>query len=270
MPQRYKERSGLLLKVATYNVNSIRARLAIILDWLARHQPDVLCLQETKVQDQAFPALPLLEARWQVIFRGEKSYNGVALISKLKPTKIRFGLDDGLAPDETRLVSAKVGSIYVVNTYVPQGRDIEHAMYQYKLQWFERLRAWFGRHFKPNMPLLWVGDLNVAPEAKDVHNAAKQANNVCYHQSVRQAFAATVAWGFLDVFRKHRPEPGQYSYFDYRTPNAVQRKMGWRVDHILATPALAAKSLDAYIDLKPRLSQTPSDHTVMAAEFKLG
>lgn len=255
--------------IATFNVNSIRARLEIILAWLARHQPDALCLQETKVRDEDFPALPIINAGYHVVFRGEKSYNGVALISKIKPAEIRFGLDDGDPPDETRLVSAKIGPVFIVNTYVPQGREIDHAMYRYKLQWLRRLRDWFGRHFTPQTLLAWVGDLNVAPEAKDIHNAEEQADNVCYHEAVRRALADTVAWGFVDVFRQHRPEPGQYSYFDYRTPNAVQRKMGWRVDHILATRPLAAQSVGAGIDLEPRLGKTPSDHTVMTAEFFL-
>ncbi|MBU4201143.1 MAG: exodeoxyribonuclease III [Verrucomicrobia bacterium] len=257
------------MKIATFNVNSIRSRLDTVLAWLSRHQPDVLCLQETKVQDLDFPSRPIINAGYQVIFRGEKSYNGVALISKTKPTDIRFGLDDGAEPDETRLVAAKVGSWVIVNTYVPQGRDIEHAMYQCKLKWFQRLHSWFSRHFTPKTPLVWVGDLNIAPEARDIHNAEEQANHVCYHQAARQAFADVVAWGFVDVFRKHHPESGQYSYFDYRTPNAVKRKMGWRVDHILATPVLAAKSTDAFIDLEPRLGPSPSDHTVMVADFKV-
>ncbi len=256
-------------KIATFNVNSIRARLEIVLAWMIRHQPDVLCLQETKVQDHDFPVLPLVNAGYHVIFRGQKSYNGVALIAKTKPTEIRFGMDDGDQADETRLISAKVGPVFIVNTYVPQGRDIEHVMYQYKLKWFKRLRGWFESHFTQSMPVVWLGDLNVAPEAKDIHNAEKQADNVCFHMAVRQAFADTVAWGFVDVFRKHHPEPGQYSYFDYRTPNAVQRKMGWRVDHILATKTLAAKSAGAGIDLEPRLGKSPSDHTVMTAEFSL-
>lgn len=243
--------------------------MEVLLAWLERHNPDVLCIQETKVEDKLFPAEPLNNAGYHVAFRGEKSYNGVALISRNKPSSILFGLDDGKQLDETRLVCAKVGPVHVINTYVPQGRDIEHEMYHYKLKWFRRLRAWFDRHFTPQMPLVWVGDLNVAPEAKDIHNAEEQENHVCYHQAVRRAFADTVAWGFVDVFRKYHPEPGQYTYFDYRTPNAVQRRMGWRVDHILATRALADKCTDCAIDLEPRLAPKPSDHTVMAAEFKV-
>jgi len=255
------------MKIATFNANSIRSRLEIILGWLKTNKPDVLCVQETKVVDKDFPSLAFVEAGYNVIFRGEKSYNGVALISLQKPSEIRFGFDDGGQADETRLVCAKVGPVYVVNTYVPQGREIDNPMYPYKLEWFKRLKAYFSRHFTMKTKLVWVGDFNVAPEAMDIHNAEMQENHVCYHIDVRKAFADTTGWGFVDVFRKHHPEPGQYSFFDYRTINAVQRNMGWRVDHILATPALAAKSTDSYIDLKPRLLDKPSDHTFMVAEF---
>ena len=196
--------------------------------WLAENKPDVLCLQETKVQDQDFPVAEIVSTGYQVVFRGEKSYNGVAILSKAKPTGMLFGLDDGLPPDETRLIAARFGTLQVVNTYVPQGRAIENEMYQYKLQWFERLRKWFDRHFTPKTLLVWVGDLNVAPEAKDIHNADQQTNHVCYHQAVREAFERTKAWGFADVFRKYHPEGGQYTFFDYRTANAVKRHMGWR------------------------------------------
>ena len=253
--------------VATFNCNSVRSRLAIVLDWLKARKPDVLCLQETKVQDGDFPSPAFKDAGYHVCFRGEKTYNGVAVVSRTAPSNVSFGLDDGKQSDETRLVAARFGSLNVVNTYVPQGREITHAMYGYKLEWFARLKTFFGRHFSPKKQLVWVGDLNVAPEAIDIHNASEQEEHVCYHKDVRKAFADTVAWGFVDVFRKHHPEPGQYTFFDYRTINAVKRNMGWRVDHILATPPLAACSKDCFIDLKPRLAPGPSDHTFIAAEF---
>jgi len=255
------------MMIATFNVNSIRSRLTIVLDWIQEHKPDVLCLQETKVTDPDFPQLAFTELGYHASFHGEKSYNGVAILSRQKPTAVSFGLDDGLAPDETRLAYIRLGSLHVINTYVPQGRDIEHPMYPYKLQWFARLRAYFDRHFKPSSLVAWVGDLNIAPEAMDIHNAAEQENHVCFHPSVRAAFEHTRQWGFIDLFRKYHPEPGQYSYFDYRTIHAVQRKMGWRVDHILTTPALTKRSRDCRIDLAPRLREKPSDHTVMLAEF---
>jgi len=255
------------VRIATFNANSIRSRLDVILRWLAKNKPDVLCVQETKVVDADFPALPFTGAGYTVVFKGEKSYNGVATLSLKKPSEVSFGLDDGKQADETRLACTKIGSVHIVNTYVPQGREIDNPMYPYKLEWFNRLKAYFGRHFSPKANVVWLGDLNVAPEPMDVHNPQDQADHVCYHEAVRKAFTDTRDWGFTDVFRKHHPEPEQYSFFDYRTIGAVQKKMGWRVDHILATPPLAKKCTDARIDVKPRLEPKPSDHTFVFADF---
>jgi len=255
------------MKIATFNANSIRMRQDIVLRWLREHKPDVLAVQETKVEDKDFPALAFTEAGYTVVFRGEKSYNGVTMICRQKPAEVRFGLDDGKQADETRLACVKVGPVHIVNTYVPQGREIDHPMYAYKLDWFKRLKAYFDRHFSPKDKVVWVGDLNMAPLAIDIHNAAEQEDHVCYHVDVRKAFADAVSWGFVDVFRKHHPEAGQYTFFDFRTINAVKRNMGWRVDHILATPSLAKTSTDSYIDLAPRLQEKPSDHTFLVAEF---
>ena len=129
------------------------------------------------------------------------------------------------------------------------------------------LKAYFDRHVSTRKKVVWLGDLNVAPEPMDIHNSEKQAKHVCYHVDVREAFADTVSWGFKDVFRKHHPEPGQFSFFDYRTPNAAKRGMGWRIDHVLATPPMAKTSVDAFIDVEPRLLPKPSDHTFMVADF---
>jgi exodeoxyribonuclease-3 len=258
------------MRIATFNVNSVRSRLEIVLDWLRANEPDILALQETKVEDAGFPALAFREAGYHAAFRGEKTYNGVALLTRREAADVRFGMDDGGQRDETRLVAAKVGPVHVVNTYVPQGREIDHPMYAYKLQWIGRLRAYFARRFTPRTRLVWVGDMNVAPEARDIHNAEEQEDHVCFHADVRRAFAETVGWGFTDVLRKHHPEAGQYTFFDYRTPNAVQRGMGWRVDHILATMPLADKCTDARIDLEPRKRPKASDHTVLVADFDVG
>ncbi len=255
------------MQIATFNVNSLRPRLPIALDWLDRRRPDILCLQETKVQDHEFPAADILAQGYQVVFKGEKSYNGVAIISRRKADEVQYGFDDDGPADVTRLLYARFGKLHVVNTYVPQGRELDHPMFQYKLEWFARLRRYFDRHFKPADALVWVGDLNIAPTAIDIHNAEQQENHVCFHMDVRRAFEQTLAWGFVDVFRKHHPEPGQYSYFDYRARDAVRRNAGWRVDHILASPALAQKSTGSEIDLNPRQAERPSDHTVVAAQF---
>ncbi|MBN1671413.1 MAG: exodeoxyribonuclease III [Kiritimatiellae bacterium] len=257
------------MKIATFNANSIRARMAIVLDWLAKEKPDVLCLQETKVQDPDFPNEPLEAAGYHVVYRGEKAYNGVAIVSKQKPAAVRFGLDDGQQPDETRLIAAKVGGVHILNTYVPQGREIDHAMYGYKVAWFQRVRDYLDRHHSPRQRLVWLGDMNIAPEPIDVHDPASKEDHVCFHKDAREAFVTTRAWGFEDVFRKHHPEPEQYTFFDYRMRGAVTRGHGWRIDHILATRRLARKSSDCFIDLKPRLAPKPSDHTFLVAEFNV-
>ncbi len=252
---------------ATFNCNSIRSRMDAILAWLAKHEPDVLCVQETKVQDADFPREPIERAGWQVAFRGEKAYNGVALISR-KPLKdVSFGLDDE-PRDEARLIAARLGTVSVVNTYVPQGREIDHPMYRYKQEWFDRLRRWFDRRFAPTDLVLWAGDLNVARAPIDVHNPAERGNHVCYHVDARAAFERCIVWGFEDVLRKHHPEPGQYTFFDYRTPNAATRGLGWRIDYLMASPALAKKCTNAFIDVAPRLAAKSSDHTFLCAEFR--
>lgn len=255
------------MKIATFNANSIRSRLDVIRAWLAQHRPDVLCVQETKVQDPEFPLAAFTEAGYHAAFRGEKSYNGVAILSRRAADAVQFGFDDGGPADGTRLVRAVFGNVTVLNTYVPQGREIDHAMYQYKLEWFRRVRAHLDRHCRPDGLVLWCGDLNVAAEPEDVHAPEEYAQHVCFHADVRKAFAECRAWGFADVFRKFHPEPGQYTFFDYRTIRAVQRKIGWRIDYLLATPALAARARQCEIDLAPRLADKPSDHTFLWAEF---
>lgn len=253
--------------ITTFNANSIRTRLPIIIDWIKANQPDVLCIQETKVQDHEFPEAVFPPLGYQVQFRGEKSYNGVAIISKKAPDEITFGFDDGEQPDETRLALARFGKTWVLNTYVPQGREIDHPIYQYKLSWFRRIKNLLQQKFSQETPFVWVGDLNVAPEHIDIHNADRQSNHVCFHQDVRDVFADTLQYGLVDIFRKFHPEPGQFTFFDYRTPNAVKRGMGWRIDHILATPPMANKAQDCFIDLKPRMKPKPSDHTFLSARF---
>jgi exodeoxyribonuclease III len=210
------------MKIATFNANSIRSRLEVVTSWLKANEPDVLCIQETKVTDDLFPVLAFREAGYSVVFRGQKAYNGVCLISRQPAADVSFGLDDGGQPDESRLVSARVGSVRIVNTYVPQGREIDHEMYRYKIEWFRRLRRYFDRHFKPTQKVVWVGDLNIAPEAKDIHNAEAQADHVCYHADVRQAFEETKSWGFVDVFRKHHSEPGQSNTRRRKTWNGLE------------------------------------------------
>lgn len=256
-------------KIATYNANSIRSRITLVQDWLSRERPDVLCLQETKVQDQDFPQGAFTEIGYNIVFRGQKAYSGVAIAALEGPDDVSFGLDSE-PRDEARLIVATVHGVKIVDTYVPQGRSLDSEMFTYKLQWLARLRDYFAHNFSPASPLIWCGDLNVAPEEIDVHNPKRLAKHVDFHPQVREALARVTEWGLVDVFRRHHPdEPGQYTFWDYRVRGALERNLGWRVDHILATPSLAEKSTDAWIDREARAAKRPSDHTFLVAEFNL-
>ncbi len=255
------------MRIATFNCNSIRTRLDVVVAWLRQHEPDLLALQETKVVDALFPLEPLRDAGYHVAFRGMKAYNGVALLSRAEPDCVQFGLDDGGPADEPRLLYARFGALHIVNTYVPQGRAIDHPMFSYKVEWFARLRRWFDARFTPKQSVLWLGDLNVAAEPIDVNNPEKREQHVCYHAEARRAFAECRAWGFEDVFRRFHPEPGHYSFFDYRKPFSPDRKEGWRIDYLLASPPLAARARRSWIDLDPRSALRPSDHVPVVADF---
>jgi exodeoxyribonuclease-3 len=255
------------MKVGTFNVNSIRSRLPVVLDWLAEHEPDALCVQETKTPDEAFPLGPIEDAGYHAAFRGEKGYNGVAILSREPLRDVAFGLDDGGPRDEARLVRGRLGSLHLVNTYVPQGRDVKLKQYKYKLEWFSRLVGFFDRHYTTRRRVLWCGDLNVAPTDIDVHDPKRLLGHVCFNPEVQKVFQRVVDWGFVDLFRKHHPEPGLYTFYDYRAPSALKQNKGWRIDHILATKPLARTSLDCFIDLAPRKGEKPSDHTPLVAEF---
>ena len=254
-------------KIATYNANSIRSRIGLVQEWLSRERPDVLCIQETKVQDQDFPRGAFTDVGYNVVFRGQKAYSGVAIASLEEPESVSFGLDSE-PKDEPRLITAKVRGITIVNTYVPQGRSVDSEMFPYKLEWFSRLGDYFERNFSRNDPLIWCGDLNVAPLEIDVHDPKRLAKHVDFHPQVREALARVTRWGFVDVFRRHHPdEPGQYTFWDYRVRGALDRNLGWRVDHIYATQPIAERSVNAWIDREARAAEKPSDHTFLVAEF---
>lgn len=257
------------MRIATFNVNSIRSRLPILERWLPIAAPDVLCVQETKVRDEEFPRDQIQNLGYSVVFRGEKAWNGVAILSRQPPDELAFGLPIGAPRDETRMVRVRFGDLWIVNTYVPQGREISDPNYQYKLEWLARLRQFWETNFRPDRDrVLWVGDLNVAIEPADVHAPELYTEHVCFHRDARRALAACRDWGFIDVFRRFHPEPNQFSFFDYRTPNAVQRAMGWRLDYIFATAPLAADAIDSWIDLAPRTWEKPSDHAPVVGVFR--
>jgi exodeoxyribonuclease-3 len=257
-----------LLKVATYNANSIRARMELLLDWLDQEEPDVVGVQETKVQDEDFPEEPIREAGYHVVYRGQKSHAGVAIISSSEPEEVKYGFDDGGEPDEPRLIRARIAGVPVVNTYVPQGRSVDSEHFEYKLAWFDRLRALFEAHYAPDEPLIWMGDFNVAPKPIDIYDPKGKANHVDFHPDAREALDGVKEWGFVDVFRWHHPdEEDQYTYYDYRAKDPIERGVGWRVDHVWATEPLAERSTDSWIDVDARRAERPSDHTFLVAEF---
>jgi len=256
------------MKVATWNINSVRRRLPLLLEWLEHHRPDVLCLQETKVQDHEFPLLDLQAAGYHVNFRGEKSYNGVATLTLAEPESVRHGLREGPDSEDTRMLEVSVNGLTIVNTYVPQGYKVGSDKYVFKLEWFARVRRCFQERFDPSQPLIWVGDLNVAPEPIDVYHPDRRVNDPDFHIDARNAFQQVVSWGFTDVFRKLHPDRVQYTYWDYFR-NAFDHNWGWRIDHILATAPLAAKCAACDVDTEPRKSPAASDHTVLWAEFNI-
>ena len=261
--------SAAPFKVATFNVNSVRSRMPILLDWLREHEPDALCLQETKVEDKDFPAGEFEAAGFHVAFRGQKRWNGVAIVSRAPLEQVAFGFEGGPAEEGPRMIRGVLSGVAIVNTYIPQGRSEEDEQFRYKIGWFERLREHFEALYRPEDLVLWCGDLNHAPEPIDVYDPKRLLGHVCFHPEVDRVYRKVLEWGLVDVFRMHRPEPKQYSFYDYRLPNSVKRGLGWRIDHILATRPLADKSTAAYIDLAPRLKPKPSDHTPVVAEFRL-
>ncbi|MBN2161122.1 MAG: exodeoxyribonuclease III [Spirochaetes bacterium] len=257
------------MKIATYNANSIRARMPIVARWLAAAMPDVLCLQETKVPDADFPEDEIAALGYRTVYRGEKSYNGVAVLSRHEFERVSYGFDGAGDDEGTRLVTVRVRGVDIVNTYVPQGTSPDSDRFQYKLGWFGRLRDYFERNYGPGDRLVWVGDFNVAPEPIDVHNPKSLLGHVGFHPEEHRALAGVKEWGFIDIFRKHHPEPGHYSFWDYRVRDSVARGLGWRVDHIWGTATMAGLSAGAMIDREPRLWERPSDHTPVVAEFSI-
>jgi len=254
------------MKVATWNINSIRRRLDLVVDWLNENKPDVLCLQETKVPDAEFPALIFQSAGYHSTFRGMKSYNGVATLSLKEPERVMHGMHEGLDNEDTRLLLTVIDGISIVNSYVPQGSSIKSEKYAYKLEWFAKIRQYFETNLNPNDHALWVGDLNVAPEEIDVYHPDRRGTDPDFHIDARNAYKQAVAWGLEDVFRKLYPDRVQYTYWDYFR-NAFERNFGWRIDHILATASMAARVNGCDVDLAPRKRPNSSDHTVLWASF---
>ena len=254
------------MKLATWNINSIRARTDRLVKWLGAEQPDILCLQETKVEDPGFPHDALKAAGYHAAIHGQRSYNGVAIAAKqaLPIEAVTRGFGDGEAEDEARLISAKVGDLRVVSIYVPNGQDLDSDKFPYKLGWYKRLRAYLDRTAKLEDQLVVCGDTNVTADDRDVWSPDAWRGKIHCSEPERAAFANVVGFGLVDLFRKHNPDGGVYSWWDYRGVSFFKNQ-GLRIDHILATPPVAEKCSACVIDRNARKGQDASDHAPVIA-----
>jgi len=254
-------------KVASWNVNSLRVRLSQVMQWLSDEQPDVLALQETKLKDENFPLDTICEAGYQVIYSGQATYNGVAILSRSEPTEVFTGLP-GFNDAQKRVIGAYINSIYVVNLYVPNGSEVGSEKFAYKLEWLSHLRQLVKDLLPQHEYLLLLGDFNIAPEDRDVHDPEEWKGSVLVSPEERAEFKHLLETGLVDTFRLFPQEERSFSWWDYRAAS-FRRDRGLRIDHILASPPLASCCIQSYIDKAPRKLDRPSDHTPVLAEFEI-
>jgi exodeoxyribonuclease III len=257
------------MKIATWNVNSINVRLEHMFQWLDSTGTDVLCLQETKSVDENFPVDMINAAGFEVAFMGEKSYNGVAIVSReaIKNVQKNFPGDDADAPK--RFIAADISGIHIVNTYIPNGTELWTDKFDFKLDWLQRLRKYFDDKCSPDSNVLLCGDFNVAMGDLDVWDVARWTGKLHFSKPERAAMHHVMQWGFVDVYRKHNPDKKEFSWWDFRT-RAFDRDQGLRIDHIWTSPPLADNCTGCWIDKQPRGWERPSDHTPVVAEFEIG
>jgi len=254
------------MKIATFNANSVRARLPIILDWLASHETDVLALQETKCEDHVFPLADFEELGYHAVIHGQKSYNGVAVLTRGPLESVQKGFGDPTMPEDCRLLVGTYEGIRIINTYVPNGSKVGSEKWVYKLGWLERFRDFLKAEMARG-PVLWLGDINIAPTSDDVYEAERKLGEVGHHPDEFARLSALVDLGLTDLFRKFTQAPGHYTYWDFFIKNAPQRGLGWRIDHIYASADVANRCTACTIDMEPRLAERPSDHTFVVAEM---
>ena len=255
------------MKFATWNVNSLKVRLPQVLDWAGRHRPDVLCLQETKLQNDRFPAMELRAAGYEPLANGQKTYNGVAILARTAARDEATAIP-GFADEQKRVLAATIGGVRVICAYVPNGESIASEKYQYKLSWLEAFRRWLGQELSRHPRLAVLGDFNVAPEDRDVHDPKAWEGQVLFSEPERAAFRNLMGIGLRDAFRLFEQPERSYTWWDYRM-NAFRRKMGLRIDHILLSEDLAKRCTSCTIDVEPRKAERPSDHAPVIAELDL-
>jgi len=255
------------MRIATWNVNSLNARLPRVEEWLAEMQPDVVCLQETKLSDDAFPALTFRALGYDSVHHGYSQWNGVAVLSRVGIDDVVNGFPDGDEPDrDARLIWATCGGVRVASMYVPNGRSLDDEHYRYKLGWLARLRRVLDTDCSPDRPLVLCGDYNIAPADDDVWDVRQFVDSTHVSVPERDAFRSLLEWGTVDVLRDRHPDEGLYTYWDYRA-GSFHKRMGMRIDHILASRSLAERLRFVFIDRNARKGTKPSDHTVLLAEF---
>lgn len=256
------------VRVATWNVNSLKVRLPRVEAWLAEAQPDVLCMQETKLADDAFPALTFGALGYEAVHHGQGQWNGVAILSRVGLDDPLAGFGDGGEPDrDARIVSATCGGVRVSSVYVPNGRSLEDPHYQYKLSWLERLRAHVATGSTPADNVIVAGDFNIAPDDRDVYDPAKFVGATHVSEPERKALQAIEEWGMVDVFRQHHSADRVYSWWDYRAGDFHQGR-GLRIDLVLATSSVAQRSRFCIIDRNARKGQQPSDHAPVVVDLQ--
>jgi exodeoxyribonuclease-3 len=236
-----------------------------VLEWLAAHQPDVLCLQETKLEDVNFPAAEIAAAGYQVLFSGQKTYNGVAILSKLPAVEPVTSIPN-FADPQKRVLAATIGDVRVIDVYIPNGQSVDSDKYQYKLGWLQALTAWLVDELKRYPKLALLGDYNIAPDDRDVHDPKAWEGQVLCSQPEREAFQRLIGLGLVDSFRLFEQPEKTYSWWDYRM-NAFRRNMGLRIDHVLLSQELAKACKYSVIDKAARKVERPSDHAPVIVEF---
>jgi len=250
------------MKLAAWNVNSLKVRLEQVQNWLRENQPDVLCLQETKTEDGNFPLHELQQAGYHAVYCGQKTYNGVAIISKPTATDVQYGLPN-FDDVQKRVIAATVSGVRVVCVYIPNGESVESDKYQYKLSWLAALQAWLKDELQRYPKLVLLGDYNIAPEDRDVHDPAAWAGKVLCSEPERAAFQGLLQLGLRDTFRLFEQPEKSFSWWDYRMMG-FRRNHGMRIDHILVSMAVECKA--SGIDKLPRKLERPSDHAPVWAE----
>ena len=254
------------MKIAAWNVNSLNVRLPHVIEWLKTHQPDVLCLQELKLEDAKFPLAAFDEIGYNAVFNGQKTYNGVAIVSRMRPEDVSKDIPD-YEDHQKRVIAATVGGIRIVCAYIPNGQAVASEKYQYKLQWLAAMQAYMRETIAAYGDVALLGDYNIAPEDRDVHDPKVWEGQVLCSVPERDAFRALVALGLVDSFRLFEQAEKSYSWWDYRM-NGFKRNLGLRIDHILLTPGLACRCVSSIIDVDPRKLDRPSDHAPVVADIR--